>query len=147
MNLYEEHYEIFKKYKEAKKNYDKKLEKKALLILQTQPRAIDTSKEKINGGTFVNKFEEFVKQLEKLDPELQKARNERDLQEYFLKKKVIELKNSKEIKDKIYYYKYVERLKVRHIPCKVNYSKRQVYRYLEEIEESLKMAQNGTKVM
>ena len=89
----------------------------------------------------------FVEKLEKIDPEIQRTRNERDLQEYFLKKKTMELKSSKEIKDKIYYYKYVERLKVRHIPCKVNYSKRQVYRYLEEIEESLMMAQNGTKVM
>ena len=94
MELYEEHYEILKKYKDAKRIYDSKLEKKALLFLQTQPGAIDTSKENINGGTFVNKFEEFVKQLEKLDPELQKARNERDLQEYFLKKKELELKNS-----------------------------------------------------
>ncbi|HHX71278.1 MAG TPA: hypothetical protein GX708_24945, partial [Gallicola sp.] len=76
-----------------------------------------------------------------------RTRNERDLQEYFLKKKAIELKNSKEIKDKIYYYKYVERLKVRHIPCKVNYSRSRTYELLKEIEETLNIGQNRTKVM
>lgn len=147
MNLYEEHYEILKKYKEANKNYNNVLEKKALLVLKTQPGAVDTTKEIVNGNRNIDKFALFVEKLEKIDPEIQRTRNERDLHEYFLKKKTIELKNSKEIKDNIYYYKYVERLKVRHIPYKVNYSKRQIYRYLEEIEESLKMAQNGTKVM
>lgn len=138
MNLYEEHYEILKKYKEAKRNYDKKLEKKALLILQTQPRAIDTSKENINGGTFVNKFEEFVKQLEKLDPELQKARNERDLQEYFLKKKELELKNSDNVLDKVYYYKYVAGIKKTwQIAIKINYGKSRTYDFVQEIKNKL----------
>ena len=39
MNLYEEHYEILKKYKEANKNYNKVLEKKALLVLKNATRS------------------------------------------------------------------------------------------------------------
>lgn len=138
MNLYEEHYEILKKYKEANKNYNKVLEKKVLLVLKTQPAAVDTTKENVNGGTFVNKFEEFVKQLEKLDPELQKARNERDLQEYFLKKKELELKNSDNVLDKVYYYKYVAGIKKTwQIAIKINYGKSRTYDFVQEIKNKL----------
>ena len=56
MNLYEEHYEILKKYKEANKNYNKVLEKKALLVLKTQPGAVDTTKEIVDGNRNVEGF-------------------------------------------------------------------------------------------
>ena len=93
--LFIEYEEIKHKYKLAKNKYDNLLEKKAMLIIQTQPKSMDLSKEITSGGRIVNKFDDFVQRLEKLDPEIQLARNERDLQEYFLKKKEIELKNSK----------------------------------------------------
>jgi hypothetical protein len=147
MELYEEHYEILKKYKDAKRIYDSKLEKKALLIIQTQPGAIDTTKENVKGGKIADKFERFVSELEKIDPEIQTARNERDLQEYFLKKKELELKNSMDILDKIYYYKYIQKLRVRQIAPRVNYSREQTYRYIKKLEEKLKefkMTQNDT---
>lgn len=146
MNLYEEHYEILKKYKKADKIYNKVLEKKALLVLKTQPKSVDTTKENVSGGKNIDNFALFVEKLEKLDPEIQRTRNERSLQEYFLKKKTIELKNSKEVLDKIYYYRFVERLKVRYIPYKINYSRSRTYDLLKEIEETLNIGQNRTKV-
>ena len=142
--LFIEHYEILSKYKNAVKKYDNLLEKKARLILNMQPKGIDYSKEPISGGTTFNKFDDFVIKLEKLDPDLQNARNEKDIQEYFLKKKELELKDSNEILDKIYYLKYIKRLKVKYIAINVSYSKMQVYRKLDTIE---KMLQNVTNTM
>lgn len=142
--LFIEHYEILNKYKNAVKKYDNLLEKKARLILNMQPKGTDYSKESISGGSTFNKFDDFVIKLEKLDPDLQNARNEKDIQEYFLKKKELELKDSNEILDKIYYLKYIKRLKVKYIAINVSYSKMQVYRKLEIIE---KMLQNVTNTM
>ena len=135
--LFIEYEEIKSKYKRAKNKYDNLLEKKAMLIIQTQPKAMDFSKEPTTGGKVTNKFDDFVQRLEKLDPELQTARNERDLQEYNLKKKEIELRDSKEILDQVYYFRFVRKYKIRPICIKVNYSRRQVYRYLEEITKNI----------
>ena len=140
--LFIEYEEIKQKYKVAKSKYDSLLEKKAMLIIQTQPKSMDLSKEITSGGRIVNKFDDFVQRLEKLDPEIQIARNERDLQEYFLKKKEIELRDSENIYNQVYYLRYVKKHKIKPICIKINYSKRQTYRYLEEIDEKIK---DGTK--
>lgn len=136
--LFIEYEEIKHKYKLAKNKYDNLLEKKAMLIIQTQPKSMDLSKEITSGGRIVNKFDDFVQRLEKLDPEIQIARNERDLQEYFLKKKEIELKNSKNELDRIYVYAYIKKLKARKFCYLIPMSKSQVYRELQEIAEKLK---------
>ena len=49
--LFLEHYEILSKYKSANNKYNKLLEKKAMLIIQVQPKATDFTKELIKGGT------------------------------------------------------------------------------------------------
>lgn len=140
--LFLEHYEIKQKYLKEKNRYDSLIEKKAMLMIHTQPKATDLSKEPVSGGNNCNTMELFVQRLEELDPEITIARNKRDLEEYLLKKKEIELSNSSDTLDKVYYLKYVKKYKVRNIAIMVNYSKMQVYRKLDEIE---KMLQNVTK--
>lgn len=146
MELYEEYHKLLKEYKELDKNYDKILEKKARAILNTQPGAVDTSKDNVSGGKKKNPIEVFVEELEKIEPELNKARNDRDLKGYFLKKKELELRESKEVNDRLYVMYYLDNMKVKHIAIKINYSKEQTYRYIREIEEKITMTQNDTKV-
>lgn len=140
--LFIEYEELKKKYLIAKGRYDNLLEKKAMLIIQTQPKAMDFSKEPTTGGKVINKFDEFVQRLEKIDPELQVTRNERDLQEYLLKKKEIELKESEDILDRVYYLRFIKNTKVKRISDKISYSKKQTYRYLEKIYQKM---QDDTK--
>jgi len=147
MELYEEHYEILKKYKDAKRIYESKLEKKALLILRTQPGPIDTTKEKVNGGKIENKIERFVIELEELDPEIQTAKNERDLLAYLLEKKEKELRDSKDIMDRVYTLKYLDKRKARHIAIMINYSLSRTYDLINEIEKKLKIGKNRKKSM
>ena len=135
--LFIEYEGIRNKYRMAKIKYVNLLEKKAMLIIQTQPKSMDLSKDVTSGGKIVNKFDDFVQRLEKLDPEIQVARNERDLQEYFLKKKEIELRDSEDILNQVYYLRFIKNTKVRHICYKLNYSKTQIYRDLEEIEKKI----------
>jgi len=145
MELYEEYYDLFKKYNNAKWHYEDKLRKKALLIIQTQPGAIDTTKENVKGGKITDKFELFVSQLEKLDPELQTARNERDLLAYLLKKKEKELRGSKDIIDRVYVLKYLDKRKARHISIIINYSLSRTYDLINEIEKKLNIGKNRKK--
>lgn len=136
--LYCEYHRIYQKFKQASRKYDKILEDKAMVYFSTQPKATNLSKEIVSGGRVSDKISECIAKLEQIDIDLQKARNEQDLQQYLLKKKELELKESKDVMDKLYYLRYIERMKIRNIGIKTNYSKSQIYRYLEDIENNLK---------
>lgn len=142
MELYEEHYRELKEYKKLDIQYNNLLSKKAQAYYSTQPKAIDFDKELIKGGKQKNVFEEFMIKVEKIDMELQKSRCERDMKAYFLKKKELELKNSAKLLNRVYYYRHIENMKVKHIAMRIGYSKEQTYRFLKEINEKLK---NDTK--
>ncbi len=138
---------IYKNYKDADKIYDNILEKKAKLYFSTQPKSVDLTKEVVDGGITVDKFGLYVEKLEQLDIDLQKIRNDRDINIYLLKKKQIEYEeeikrlevNSIELDKEaiynlIYYFRFIKHFKVRHIASKVNYSTRRTYEILEEIK-------------
>lgn len=135
--LYIEYHTLAKEYKELDKNYDKILEKKARAILNTQPGAVDTSKDNVSGGKKKNPIEVFVEELEKIEPELNKARNDRDLKGYFLKKKEIELRSSQEVNDRLYVMYYLDNMKVKHIAYKVSYTREWTYELIGKLRESL----------
>lgn len=145
MELYEEYIRIKRKYKDASKTYDKVLERKARLYFDMEPKAVDVSKERVNGGKREDQFASFVANLEEIDIELHKARNERDLQNYFLKKKELELRESQEVINKIYAYRYIDRMKVKHIALKVHYGKTKIYEYINEIEEKIEEMRSAEK--
>lgn len=136
--LYCEYHKIYQKFKQASRKYDKILEDKAMLYFNTQPKATNLTKEIVSGGRTTNKFMELVEKLEKLDIELQQARNERDLKNYLLKKKELEIRESKEILDKIYVYRYIEKKKVKHIARDLIYSYQRIYQLLDEINEKIR---------
>lgn len=155
MELFEEHYQMLKKYKSASNEYDKVLERKAKLYFSTQPKAVDTSTEKVDGGTKRNVFEEFVQKLETLDIDLGQARNERDLQKYLLKKKELEYEeyikgleiNNIEldniaVDNLIYYYTFIKHMKIKHIATKINYTREWTYTLFNKIKNKLQNITN-----
>lgn len=137
MEVYEEYISIKNKYKEASREYDRVLERKARLYFSMEPKATDMAKERTSGGKREDKFASFVANLEEVDIDLNKSRNERDLQNYFLKKKELELRESPEVINKIYAYRYIDRMKVKHIALKVHYGKTKIYEFINEIEEKI----------
>ena len=144
MELFVEHYRLNEEYKEAKKEFDKALEKKSQLLYSVVPKAANFENELIKGSSS-NKFLNYTIKMEEIDKEINVRRNLRDVLAYRLKLKEIELKKSDNILDKVYYLKIVERMKVKYISIKINYSKEQTYRFLKKIAEDLKMTQNDTK--
>lgn len=144
MELFIEHYKLNEEYKEAKKEFDKALEKKSQLLYSVVPKSANFENELVKGSSS-NKFLNYTIKMEEIDKEINVRRNLRDVLAYRLKLKEIELKKSDNILDKVYYLKIVERMKVKYISIKINYSKEQTYRFLKKIAEDLKMTQNDTK--
>lgn len=144
MELFVEHYRLNEEYKEAKKEFDKALEKKSQLLYSVVPKSANFENELVKGSSS-NKFLNYTIKMEEIDKEINVRRNLRDVLAYRLKLKEIELKKSDNILNKVYYFKFVERMKVKYISIKINYSKEQTYRFLKKIAEDLKMTQNDTK--
>lgn len=137
--LYLEYHELLKKYKDAEKIYYNALDKKSSLLYLVEPHAVK-AKEIINSLSMTNPDEKiimYVSQIEEVDKLINETRNNKDALNYELNKKEILLKNSQNIYDKIYYFKYIRGKRVNEFYRLTNYSKRQVYNYINEIKKNL----------
>lgn len=137
--LYLEYHELLKKYKNAEKIYYNALDKKSSLLYLVEPHAVQ-AKEIINSLSMTNPDEKiimYVSQIEEVDKLINETRNNKDALNYELNKKEILLKNSQNIYDKIYYFKYIRGKRVNDFYRLINYSKRQIYRFIDEINKSL----------
>ena len=137
MELFIEHYKLNEEYKEAKKEFDKALEKKSQLLYSVVPKSANFENELVKGSSS-NKFLNYTIKMEEIDKEINVRRNLRDVLAYRLKLKEIELNNSSNILDKIYLLKYVKNMKVRYIAIKTNYSKRRIYDFINDIRKMIK---------
>lgn len=148
--LFIQYHELKKNYKKSDREYNKSLDKLEECLYSVLPGGSDPSKEALGGGTS-NKPLAYTIKVDAISNEVQINRNLRDLDAYRLKKKLIELRNSKEILDKIYVYHYIDHVSVRKFCKLLNYSKSQIYRKIDEIEEKIKenekMGQNGTNLV
>ena len=145
MYLYIE-YETFKrKYYEAQQNFDAILSEQEKMFSRTQPKSTDFSKEPVNGGTPSNSFEEYMIEKEKkqIDERLSEAKLILNDRGKLVQLKLDELRESKNLYDKIYVSWYIDKIKVYHISKNVNYSERQVYRMLKDIKREINKL--GTK--
>ena len=134
-------YEEYKnKYYETQREYDIILTEKEKLFSITQPSAIKFDKEVVSGGVVDNMFERYLilKEEKKIDQRLEEIKSILDDRERLLKLKEQELRASTDVKDKIYKYKYLDKLKVFKIAKLVGYSEPQIYRILKTIRNNLK---------
>lgn len=134
-------YELLKREcKLAKKEYDKALEKKAEYYYSVLPGASDTSKELIKTECTNDKFLNYTIRIQEIDSEIDVRKNLYGNLSYRLKLKEIELRNSKELLDRIYTYRYLDKLKVKVIGIKIRYGKSQTYDYITKIKNMIENA-------
>lgn len=141
-------FEIYKqKYYEAQKKYDAILSEKEVLFNKTQPKATRYNSEKVAGGEISNSFDNYliVKDEKLIDERLDEIKNILEDRKNLLQMKEVELRDSKNIHDRIYTCRFLDRQKVRKIARIVSYSEIQVYRILKEIEKNKKMIVNDKK--
>lgn len=129
-----------KRYLETQKRFEDILSEKERLFSRTQPKATTFDKERVNGGEIRNTFEDYIIEKEKtqIDNRLEESKVIMHDCEWLLKLKEQELRHSKHIHDRIYCLKYLDRIRVYKIARRLNYSERQVYRILREIDSNLK---------
>ena len=134
-------YEQFKvRYYETQKQYNEILNEKEHLFLKTQPKATKFDKERVSGGVKTNTFDEYLleKERKQIDERLEEVKSILEDRKRLLHLKEEELKHSKNIHDKIYYYRYIDKLNIDKLCRLVSYSRPQVYRILRIIRNNLK---------
>lgn len=137
--MYLEYHELLKKYKDAENDYYDALDKKTKLLYMVTPHGTE-AKEIVSYLSNVSpdeKFNKYSREIDEIDLLINSKRNNKDALEYELKKKEYNLKNSKDVYDRIYVYCWLNRKKpsqiYRLIPC----SRSSAYNYKDEIKEKL----------
>lgn len=134
-------YEAYKsKYYDTQKQYNDILNEKEKLFSMTQPKTMKYDGEPVKGGVHKNIFDEYLllKEQKNIDQRLIEIKAILEDRENLLKLKEEELKNSSNIQDKIYVYRYINRMKIYKISRMVGYSEAQIYRLLRVIKSNLK---------
>jgi hypothetical protein len=137
--MYIEYHELFKKYKDAEKDYYDVLDRYARLWNSVTPQATQFKEivNNIHNTSPDTKLIRFANDFELLDKMVSTTKNIRDMLKYELEKKEIELKNSNNAKDKIYYYKWIKRVSPYKFSRIIGYSVRQSYNIIAEIKINL----------
>ena len=138
--IYEIYEEYKNKYYDTQNEYEKVLTEKEKLFMMTQPSSVKFDKGVVSGGITDNTFEKYLilKEEKKIDQRLEEIKSILDDREKLLKLKEQELRASTSVQDKIYKYRYLDKLKVFKIAKLVGYSEPQIYRILKTIRNNLK---------
>lgn len=132
--IFEEYYKKYRTYKKIKKEINDLENKKINLMRMVDVQAIPP-KDNIGGvGILEDKMLVYTAELEQVELDLDK--NKRIINEIKsqLKEVESELRESKEILDNIYLYKYIEKLKWYQICQKIGYEKTKTYDFINEVE-------------
>ena len=135
------------KYLESQKAVTDILDEKALIFQKTQPHSSISEQERGDGGTRVNKVEEYVIALERghINERLAEAKAIMMDRMDMLRQKEKELRASTRKEDVVYVLKYLDGLGIKDIAYHINYSEAQVYRLLKIIRRNLNMIENERK--
>lgn len=134
-------YEICKRSYEAQKQvYDGLLQEKENLFAMTQPSAVRFDKINVVSGNPVNPIEKYIilKEKTKIDERIKEAKEILDCRKEYLEMVEKDLRKSKDIRDRIYVCRIIDRMRVRKIRKVVFYSEAQIYRILDSIYKEIK---------
>lgn len=134
-------YEEYKRqYLETQRIFNSILMEQEELFTRTQPNAVRYDKDRVQTSPSNSQFDDYISQKEsrRIDERLKEAKTLLEDREYILHKKEDELRQSMDIHDVIYLYKFVDGMSVNKIAKKLNYSISQIYRYIQIIEDATK---------
>ena len=136
--MYLEYHELLKKFKKAEKNYNEALEKKSELILSAMPGAIKPKEIIATSNTSPDaNLIDYTSEIDEIDKLINQSRNTRDMLNYELKKLENKMRDSGDVYDKIYIYKWIERKSVYKFYRLIGYSIRQSYYFIDEMKQKL----------
>ena len=139
--IYEEYEFIWNKIKKIEKKLMELINKRESLFEKTQPKSSKFDKEKVDSKKTTNTIEEYLIEKEYLNERIEQLNITLDDMYQVLKRKREELKLSRNLYDRIYYFRYIERLSIYKVSFMIGYSERQTRRHLKNIENN-KMSEN-----
>ena len=136
--MYIEYHELLKKLKKAERNYNEALEKKSELILSVMPGAVKVKDVMTSNNTSSDiNLINYTSEIDEVDKLINQSRNTRDMLNYELKKKLNQMRESEDVYDKIYIYRWIEHKSVYKFNRLLGYSVRQIYNYISEMKNKL----------
>ena len=137
--MYLEYHELLKKYKDAARRYNESLEERSKLILSVLPKATKAKQIMITGGNTSSDSNliDYTSEIDEIDRLINQSRNTRDMLNYELKKLENKMRDSGDVYDKIYIYKWIERKSVYKFYRLIGYSIRQIYYFIDEMKQKL----------
>lgn len=147
--LYEEYFKKYLKLKKVKGEINKLENKKIFLMSMVDVQAIPP-KDSIGGtNTKEDKMLFYTAELEQVELDLIKRKDIVKELKKQLREKEEELRESDEELDKVYLYKYIDKLKWYQICPKIGYEKTKTYDLINEVDENLskiKIAEKNGKI-
>lgn len=137
--MYLEYHNLLKKFKEAENNYYEALDKKAKLLYSVTPHGTEVKAivNHINNTSPDSNFIYYTSEIEEVDRLINSTRNTRDMLEYELKKKEIEMRNGVDVYDRIYVFKWIDKRKPNQFNKLIGYSISRTYDFIAEMKEIL----------
>lgn len=137
--MYLDYHELLKKLKEAEKQYRDALDAKAKLLYNVTPHSIEIKPivNHLSNTSPDDKLVEYTAEIDGVENMINITRNTRDCIRYELKKREIELKQSNDEKDNIYYYKWIKRMSPYKFYRIMGCSIRKIYNLIKEMKEEL----------
>ena len=137
--MYLDYHELLKKLKEAEKQYRDALDAKAKLLYNVTPHSIEIKPivNHLSNTSPDDKLVEYTAEIDGVENMINITRNTRDCIRYELKKREIELKQSNDEKDNLYYYKWIKRMSPYKFYRIMGCSIRKIYNLIKEMKEEL----------
>ena len=136
--IFEEYEIIWSKIRKIEKDLFELINKRDELFLKTQPKSNKYDKEKVDNKTTKNMMEEYVIEKEYLNERIEQLNITLDDWYQILNRKRGELKLSKQIYDRIYYYRLIEKVSPAKIAYLIPCDKTTVYRRMKEMCKMVK---------
>lgn len=137
--MYLEYHELLKKYKEASRNYNEALEKRSKLVLAVIPGSSKIKQVMVDCNNTYSELNllNYTDEMDEVDKLINQSRNTRDMLNYELKKLERKMRETGDVCDKIYCYKWLDHKSVYKFYRLTGYSIRQIYNYISEMKKKL----------
>ena len=141
--VYPEYEKTKSRFYDSQRRFATLLMEKEAIFANTLPSGIRYDKDVVQ-VTPSDPMERYVEDLEDIEKKLSQVRDSVKDWEILLTVKERELRESKEIPDRVYVMRYLDKLSINKVSNNLSYSKRQIFRIINKIEKNINMAHNVT---
>ena len=137
--MYLDYHELMRMYKDAARRYNEALEKKSKLILAVIPGSSKVKQVMVDSNNTYSELNliNYTAEREEVDELINQSRNTRDTLNYELKKLERKMRETGDVYDKIYCYKWIDGRKPRYFNKLIGFSLSRTYDYITEMKNKL----------